>query len=296
MSATHEDQLTDIENPVGPFTGFGNFFRKELQDWWKSWRFLIIIIVMSVIMLAIALFVLPNVLEHERHPRQGEPAPSKELMATRLLVILLNEDGPGLILYIVIIILSTMGLLTVEKSTGTLAWNLTKPLGRTGLLLSKWFAATLMLWIGMCIIPLLLASVAMGVIHGVFPEMAKVVPVIAAASAWIGLWVLLSLTISLGFHSQAAVAGIMFAVWIVPNVLGGLVGLALDDKEAMKWILDRLGTNSPYWAWDMFADKTLSFRREVPESKSVWIWAFSAWFVGLWAFTLRVFNRQEIGS
>jgi ABC-type transport system involved in multi-copper enzyme maturation permease subunit len=291
----HDDPADDHIAPVGPFTGFGNFFRKEVADWWNSLRLLIVFAIMTLIMASLVFFVFNRMLEQEQFARMNQEAPPKAVVGARLLLVLLSPEGPGLILYIFIIIFCTMGLLTTEKASGTLAWNLTKPLGRTGLFVAKWLAATLMLWLGMVVAPILAATLCMIAYAGVTPDFAKMNPVILASLAWIGLWVLISLTVSLGFQSQGAVAGILIAFWAVPNILGFLLGEALG-KESAEWVIDRLATNSPFWAYEIAADRDLHFRHRVPDVKTIWYWAFAGWAVVLSVFSLRVFQRQEVGS
>src|SRR5882672_11328403 len=103
MSAKHDDELAEIERPVGPFTGFGNFFFKEIRDWWNSLRLMIVTVLMTMIMLAIVFFLLSNVLDRQQIGRNGMDAPTKQVISARVLVALLSaEEGPGgLILYII---------------------------------------------------------------------------------------------------------------------------------------------------------------------------------------------------
>jgi hypothetical protein len=111
---------------------------------------------------------------------------------------------------------------------------------------------------------------------------------------------LLVLTISLGFQSAPAVGGIAIACWIVPFLFGTLMGAVFGD-ETRDWILDRFAPRSPFWAFPLVADKDLvglsQFRgHAATEWKMVWIYAFGVWSVVLAVFSLRVFNRQEIGA
>ncbi len=286
MAANREEQLSEIERPVGPFTGFGNFFAKELRDWWNSWRLIIIFAVVTLISTLEVFFAYP---EMKRHVLDGQGI-SEQRLATFLLLEQLRTP----VLMIFIIIFSTMGILTTEKHTGTLAWNLTKPLGRTGLFVAKWLAATLITWLAMCVVPLLLASLCMMAYNDVTPLFGKMAPIVAVSFAWVGFWILMILTISLGFQSQGAVGGIAIACWIVPALFSLLLGEVLG-KEARDWLLDRFAPNSPMWAFTLVADDDLIIFGK-REAKDVWIWAFAVWSVALSAFSLRIFNRQEIGS
>lgn len=286
MSSNRDDHVAEIEQSVGPFTGFGNFFTKEILDWWKSWRLIIIFAIPALVATLEVFFGYP---EMKRHfiDREGI---SQERLAT--FIVLGQLRSPVLLIFI--IIFSTMGLLTTEKHTGTLAWNLTKPLGRTGLLTAKWLAATTIIWVAMCVLPVLIASLCMIGYNGVTPMFAKMMPIVAVAFLWIGFWVLMMLTISLGFQSQGAVGGIAIACWIVPALFSLLLGEVLG-KEARDWLLDRFAPNAPMWAFTLVADDELiMFGKR--DSKDVWIWAFAVWSIVLSAFSLRIFNRQEIGS
>lgn len=292
MNPNQHDDLADFDvSPVGPFTGFGNFLRKELKDWWKSWRLIIIFVIPTLIMTLEVFFAFEDrVRMIERFKADGESQVSKSIVATFMLLQLFQTP----MLFVIIIIFSTMGILTNEKSTGTLAWNLTKPLGRTGLFVAKWLAATMAIWVAMCVLPVVTAGLCLSGFHGVQPQWEKMWPIVVAAFAWIGFWVLLGLTISLGFQSQAAVAGITFGFWIVPNLFGLLMGEVLG-KETRDWILDRFAPNAPFWSYELLADKDLFFFAK-KEAKNVWYYAFAAWTIVLSVFSLRVFNRQEIGA
>lgn len=290
VTATHaNDRATFDVSPVGPFTGFGNFLRKELADWWKSWRLLVVFLIVTLIQLAQVFSEYANRVEFAKYYFENHVAVSKSLIATSVLVDLYKVP----ILFVFIIIFSTMGILTTEKATGTLAWNLTKPLGRTAVFVSKLLAATLMLWFSMCVLPVLLGSACLTGYYGVSPDFSKLAPIVGAALVWIGFWVLLILTISLGFQSQGAVGGIAIACWVVPFLFSALLGEILG-KESRDWLLDRFGPNAPFWSYYLVADEKLMFRKG--EIKTVWYYAFAVWTIVLSVFSLRVFNRQEIGA
>jgi ABC-type transport system involved in multi-copper enzyme maturation permease subunit len=296
IPAPAEETGSDIEH-VGPFTGFGNFMRKEIRDWWNSWRLIIDFAIPTLIM-ALAVFFAYNEMWQRLGPISGHLPNLREIIGNLVLLWLFQDVHPGF--FIIIIIFSTMGLLTTEKSTGTLAWNLTKPLGRTGLFVAKWLVATVTLCIVMCVLPVVIAAVCMRFYHGISPDVAKLAPVVGCAILWIGFWVLLVLTISLGFQSAPAVGGIAIACWIVPFLFGTLMG-AVFGHETRDWILDRFAPRSPFWAFPLVGDKDLvgltqMLRGSVTKWKTVWIYAFGFWSVVLAVFSLRIFNRQEIGA
>jgi ABC-type transport system involved in multi-copper enzyme maturation permease subunit len=326
------DEVVYSGDTVGAFTGFGNFFRKEVLDWWNSWRLIIVFAIPTFIIAMMVFFAFTHMKERMESlaaegrqiekseqfreennlpnpPNSGNGHRSERKLATmvesRVLQIVATYSllglfaGDGAALFIIIIVFSTMGLLTSEKSTGTLAWNLTKPLGRTGLFVAKWLAATTMLWLAMCVAPVAIGSLCMKLYHGILPDVAAMAPVIAAAFAWIGLWVLLVLTFSLGFQSPAAVGGIAIAFWIVP-MLFGLLLREVVGKESADWLMDRLATRSPMWAFPLFAGGDLQMVArpfgDEDSGKNIWIYAFAVWTIVLSVFSIRIFNRQEIGA
>jgi ABC-type transport system involved in multi-copper enzyme maturation permease subunit len=278
---------------VGPFTGFGNFLRKELRDWWHSRRLLLVFLLPTLIQTLTVFFAFGKLQQQLTAKYILTSPPPMETVGTAVLLQQFAGQSPAF--FVIVIIFSTMSLLTREKTTGTLAWNLTKPLGRTGLFVAKWLMATLMLWVGMCILPVVISSICLSSYHHVTPEVAKMVPVLAISVAWIALWVLLMLTISLAFESQAAVGGVGIAFWIVPFLFSVLMGMLLGD-ETRDWIMDRLATRSPFWAFPLTADKSLFVINRFEEWKEVWLWAYGVTFAALTALSLRVFNRQEVGS
>lgn len=325
MSANHEDDIAEIERPVGPFTGFGNFFRKEVTDWWKSWRLIVVFIIPTLITVLIVFTVYDEMerslkrnqnREEVRAERNAGPAgkndgaivrddrdkdrelPIDKRAVATVLILFMFIFMP--LFYVFIIIFSTMGLLTTEKSTGTLAWNLTKPLGRTGLFIAKWLAATLMLWLACCFLPVFLSSLALKAYHGVFPEFDTVFMVVAVSFAWVGFWVLMVMMISLGFQSQAAVGGIALACFLIPFLFFDIMG-EVFGKESRDLVLDRWAPRSPSWAFPLvargvFRNPELMRGLDAEKMSTIWVASFIVWFTLMSAFSLRIFNRQEIGS
>jgi hypothetical protein len=79
-----------------------------------------------------------------------------------------------------------------------------------------------------------------------------------------------------------------------------LIGQALG-KDVAEWILDRFAPNSPFWAFPLVADSDLRMVHRVggedAERKStIWVASFAVWTVVLTVLSLRIFNRQEVGS
>jgi len=295
MSNTVMEDALDKEAPVGPFTGFSNFLRKEVLDWWYSWRIVVVFAVPTLVLVLLVFFQFSKVLQNLERAGPLDDAAKATAATRQLLYLLIDQITRPTVLLIFIVIFSTMGLLTLEKSTGTLAWNLTKPLGRVGVFLAKWIVAVAAIWVAMCVLPVAVASVCMIAYQHVTPNFAQMAPVVGVSAIWIALWVLLVLTISLGFQSQGAVGGITIAFWAVPNILSFLLE-SMFGAEVKNWILDRLATNSPFFLPPMVGDPDLFWPVKAPGWNYIHIYSLVVWMVALLGFSLRVFNRQEVGS
>src|SRR5262245_45686158 len=113
-----------------PLLGFGTFARKELLDWWNSRRSLVVFGLMTLIVVAPIVLGPPN-------PGRPPNMTLEELAANRVTTPFQQWQT-----VVIFLILAGMGLLVTEKVSGTLAWNLTKPLSRTAVLAGKWAVAT----------------------------------------------------------------------------------------------------------------------------------------------------------
>src|SRR5258708_34521659 len=106
------DESDANDAPVGPFTGFGNFFRKELTDWWKSWRLILVFAIPTLVQVLVAIFTYEDRMEMiKRFAERENFGVTKQFVATAVLL----EQFMAPILFIFIIIFSTMGILATEK-------------------------------------------------------------------------------------------------------------------------------------------------------------------------------------
>ena len=147
----------------------------------------------------------------------------------------------------------------------------------------------------MCVLPISIASLLIMTISGVTPEFSKMAPIVGASLLWIGFWVLLMLTISLFFQSQAAVGAIGITLWIIPNALGELLKNVLGEAKG-RWFDDCFAPNCASWWYTIAADKDLMPMARDAAVPDAWMIAFAIWSAVLIVFSLWVFNRQEIGS
>ena len=154
----------------------------------------------------------------------------------------------GPLAFVLLITFATMGVFVQEQASGTMAWNLTQPLSRTALLLAKWAAGTLALWVTVVVVPTLIGLTVAGLIYGVVPgDSLLAASVVALSAVWIAFYVLLILALSTLFGSQGVIAGVVVALLVAPNLAGGI-------SPAVQELLDAAyPTNMPAWMYVLAA-------------------------------------------
>jgi len=248
----------------GPFLGFGTVLRKEVTEWLRGPKALIIagISIFSAIFTTLIPFIAKA---------------SNELDEAGLLSmdptanVLLGFTGQTVAL---IAVVATMALLSGERDRGTLAWSLTNPVSPTSIIAAKFVAAMLVFSVAALVLPLLVSVGVATVAYGALPNLSTV--------ATFGLLILtlpafyIALTIGLGtaIKSTAGVAGAAFAVMFVPQIIGGIVPIVNDLSP----------TNVGAWA--------MATAKGLPASTltiAAWVVAMVVMVVG----AKLVFDRQE---
>ncbi len=202
-----------------PLLGFGTFLRKELAEWVRGGRAIIV----GLIATALALLgTLGTWIEQNLEHSPAAPAADPTVEALRFF-------GPPIIALITV--LATMGLIAAERDAGTLAWSLAKPLSRASVLAAKWTAAIVALAIAVVIIPTAVASTAALLAYRAAPDPSVVVPVAILSIAAPILYVTISIAAGSILSSQAAIAGVGITVLMLPYLVGGFLPAAV--LEAM---------------------------------------------------------------
>jgi ABC-type transport system involved in multi-copper enzyme maturation permease subunit len=248
---------------IHPLQGFWPFFRKELSQWWRGRGALVTAIVLS------ALGILGTLAARIDELAGGTPT-ADQLDPTRAIA------GAQFEQWIVFAtIFASIGMLVNERSSGTLAWTLSKPLSRSALLLAKWVAGTLAMTVFGLAIPL---AVAMGVAnfaYGSLPEVGTIVVLalwLAAAAAFI---LALNLALATRVQSQGAIAAIAFAIALTPYIFGTFLPAVAE-----------------LWPTAVAHMGTMVAAGEAPNLPTVAVWAATLAIVG--AAGLYVFSREDM--
>lgn len=198
----------------GALVGFAAFFRKELQWWWSGRA---AIVVFAIATLLGGLSVLGDRLTLTIATAQGQPIPAGAITLDPTLNVL-NAQWDQWLVFITIFV--SMGLLTTERASGTLAWSLSKPLSRTSLLLAKWSAALSMLWIFGIALPMAVGTALAPFAYGGLPDVGRVATLAVLMLSLPAFFLAITLCLATWIRSQAGIAGIAFAVAAVPLVVG----------------------------------------------------------------------------
>ena len=246
----------------GILLGFGTVFRKEVQEWTRGRRALIVGIVSvgAAVLGTVIPFLVPKDLP-------GAAALSTDPTAN----VLMSWSG---LTFAIVAVLATMGLVSTERDRGTLGWNLTNPVSPSSILAAKWTAAVLVYGVVGVIAPLVVSTIVATIAYGGVPDLRT-----------IGLFALLYLTIPAfyiglmvalgsGMKSTAGIAGVGFLVMFLPSGIGAMLPIVNEISP----------TSIGVWAVAVATGGPAS-----PLTLAGWIVAMAALVIG----AKLVFDRQE---
>ncbi|HLO36415.1 MAG TPA: ABC transporter permease [Candidatus Deferrimicrobium sp.] len=220
----------------GSLPGLRALVRKDIGEWAHGSRAAVIVVVGSLFMgLAAAnswlnAWVIANV------PEAASASAEKVISLAPLDNFLAAVASQ---IFIFAAIFAAMSLLVRERDSGTLAWVASKPVSRSSILVSKWLSATAILWLAAGIIPLTVTTIAVTVLYGAPPIAATVAAGLGIGAA-IGLFVAVVLAASTFVASQPAVAGLAFAVFVLPTMVNAVVPFDIapfEPTSILSWAL-----------------------------------------------------------
>ena len=196
----------------GPLLGFGTILRKELTEWLRGPKALIILGVS--VLGAIFMTLIPFIAE-----ATGEAAEAGLLSRDPTANVLLGWTGQTVV---VIAILATMALVSGERDRGTLGWTLSNPVSPTSVILAKYLVATVLVTVTAILLPMVVSVAIATALYGV-PDF-RVVGTFAVLFLTLPIFYV-AVTVFLGtvVKSTVGVAGVAFAVAFIPSAIGGLV-------------------------------------------------------------------------
>lgn len=232
---------------AGWSAGLRNMVEKEHGVWWRTRRWLVHLVLWTVVINGFMLLV--NFGDSRAADEFRAPEKLRELIEVFFRV--------GGFFATVGVVTVTQSVIVQERQLGTGAWILTKPLGRPAFVVAKLLATAYAVLFLMVLVPAVLFCAQTRLVFGEWPPMPGFL-------AGLGLLALnhlfyVALTVMLGalFNARGAVSGtaigFMFAGMIVPNVIKGL-------PKVFPWMLPNfaagitLGQALPPWAsWPVIA-------------------------------------------
>lgn len=191
--------------------GAGNIFRKEVQEWFRTRRFLIMTAVSTLLAGAVpvAVFLNEGGLEDGR-VRLSDGAYDGMMFAWLMLSLTLGA-------YLLVAL--TAGVLAKEEEAGTAQWLFSKPLSRPGYGLAKWAANSAAAILGAVLVP---SAVYLGLLQAVagVRDWDGVLLAVTLVALHTAVLIAIVLALSMVFNSTAAIAGVGIALGFLPLVLG----------------------------------------------------------------------------
>jgi ABC-type transport system involved in multi-copper enzyme maturation permease subunit len=248
-----------------PLLGFGTVLGKELREWIRGPKALIIlgVSVVSAVFLTLIPFI-------------AATSPGSEaaglLSRDPTANVLLGWGGQTVAL---IAVLATMALISSERDRGTLAWSLTNPVSPTSIIAAKSVVAFVVFAATAIVVPLLVQIGLATVVYGAVPDLAVIGTFGALFLAQPAFYIALTVALGTAIKSTVGVAGIAFGVMFIPQAIGGLVPVVAELSP----------TSIGAWAMQVAKDQPASLLTPIG-----WIVSMVVLVIG----AKVVFDRQEL--
>jgi ABC-type transport system involved in multi-copper enzyme maturation permease subunit len=205
--------LTVSRRRAGVFLGFGTVLGKEITEWFKGPKALIVAVVS--IASAVLTTLIPLIVEATESASAAGP-----LTKDPTTNVLLGWTGQTIPL---IAVVATMAMISVERDRGTLAWSLTNPVSPTSIIAAKFVAAMLVFSATAFLLPLVVSIGVATVAYGGMPDLSIVGTFALLFLTLPAFYVALTVGLGTFIKSTGGVAGTAFVVMFVPLVVGGIV-------------------------------------------------------------------------
>jgi ABC-type transport system involved in multi-copper enzyme maturation permease subunit len=213
----------------GPFLGLGTIVRKEIAEWFRGPKALIILGIS--VAAAIFLTLIPFIAE-----ATSEAEAAGILSHDPTANVLLGWTGQTVAL---IAVLATMALISSERDRGTLGWTLTNPVSPTSVISAKFIVAFVVFVATAILLPMLVSIGLATIVYGGLPDMAVVGTFFVLFLALPAFYIALTVALGTGVKSTVGVAGIAFAVMFLPQAIGGLIPIVneLSPTSIGSWAM-----------------------------------------------------------
>lgn len=221
--------------------GFTNLWNKENRRWWgtRYWLVQLIIWVLIINGITFAIYQLPVEEMYGTGDTSTAEQAEVELMTQHPellgLIPFMRLAGMGMVIGVLVI---AQGAIIGEKQSGTAAWVLSKPVSRSGFVLSKLAGFGLGIFGVMCVLVGTILYMQIWLTTGVHIPLLRYAGMIGLVFLTLFFYLTLSIMLGTIFNSRGALIGIplvlVFSYLIIPNLPAWLIAI-------MPWnLLDNL--------------------------------------------------------
>jgi len=223
------DSATVSAGSHRPLLGLGTVIRKELTEWVRGPKALIILGVS--VLGAIFMTLIPFIAE-----ATSEAADAGLLSHDPTANVLLGWTGQVVAL---IAILSTMALLSTERDRGTLAWTLSNPVSPWSVVTAKFVVAFTVFVATAIVLPMIVSVGLATVVYGGLPDLRVVGTFLVLFLALPAFYIALTVALGTGIKSTVGVAGVAFSVMFLPQIISGLLPIVgeLSPTSIGSWAM-----------------------------------------------------------
>jgi ABC-2 type transport system permease protein len=209
------------------FLGFGTVFRKEVAEWVRGRRALIVGLVS--IGAAVLGTIIPYIV-----PKDSPGAGSLSMDPT--VNVLAGWSG---LTFQIVAVLATMSLLSTERDRGTLGWSLTNPVSPTSILAAKWSAAMVVYGLVGVVLPLAISTIVATFVYGAVPSLGTIGLFAALYLLVPAFYIGLTIALGTGLKAAAGIAGIAFLVMFLPSGIGALLPIVneVSPTSIVAWAM-----------------------------------------------------------
>jgi ABC-type transport system involved in multi-copper enzyme maturation permease subunit len=222
--------------------GFGNVLRKDVREWIRGRRFWAVAIISTLIYTLTSANAWLNDWLRANLPAAGPGEVPPDVLPMDPMSNVLAPIATQF--FILAAIFATISLVIAERESGTLAWTISKPVSRTSVLVSKWASATALVWLTAVVIPLAATVAVVVALYGQ-PELGIVAVIGLGLVTVVALYVAVSVAAAMFVPSQAGVAAIGLAVFLLPVIVAGIyppLGAFLPTSIGT-WVFEVAGGN-----------------------------------------------------
>jgi ABC-type transport system involved in multi-copper enzyme maturation permease subunit len=200
------------------FAGFATLVRKDLTEWRRGQRAIVVAGVSTVFMSLTAAnaWITTRIIESLPAGAEAPALPPSMAPLDNLLA------AVGSQIFILVAIFAVGSLLIRERESGTLAWVASKPVDRGIIWAAKWASAAIVLAIAGVIIPFTVTTVAVSALYGA-PDLSIIATVTVGAIATVILFAAFGLAVSTRLPGQVPTVAAGFALFAVSPIIGGLI-------------------------------------------------------------------------